>query len=378
MKKIVVAHLASILLWPPVINLLENLLSNGNYVFVVGCDVDKLSSELLEHPHFQYTNIEIKKEGGLLLKIMQRVKLIREGRKAVKIYMQNADILWTTTDRTLLFLGRMVKSYRHVLQLMELVHFCPYLILFPYFKFPIEKYAESAWKVVVPEINRAYIQKVYWNLSRVPIVLPNKPYKLFAGEMTKDIQESLDILKNEKRKILLYLGVFCEDRNFDVLIETVEKIDGYCLYLIGKPSLGENELKIKEKISKYKNVRYLGYFPAPKHLAFLQYAHIGLLPYSPSKQVSYLSELNALYCAPNKIFEYSGYGVPMLGSDVLGLRIPFEMYNIGVCYSDTTDSVIQALQYIEENYEEMKNNCYKYFESVDLNQIVKDILEESE
>ena len=30
--------------------------------------------------------------------------------------------------------------------------------------------------------------------------------------------------------------------------------------------------------------------------------------------------LNALYCAPNKIYEYAGCNIPMIGTDVLGLK----------------------------------------------------------
>lgn len=376
MKKITVAHLANIALWPPVINLLENLLNNGHAVRCVSCGMEALPLEVLRHPNFQYTNIEVREDVGLLKKVTQRVRLIREGRRAVKGYLRETDILWTTTDRTVLFLGSIVKDATHILQLMELVHFCPILTSCSYVRFPIEKYAKKAWKVVVPEINRAYIQKIYWDLPRLPAVLPNKPYQLSSGEATQETLELIEVLRQEKKKILLYLGVFCEDRNFDALIEAVERMDDYRLYLVGKFALSEEEEKSKEAFSSYKNVRYLGYFPAPKHLIFLEYAHIGLLPYSPTKQVSYVSELNALYCAPNKIFEYSGYGVPMLGSDVLGLKMPFEKHRIGACYSETSDSVMHALQYIEGHYDEMRRNCHIFFDSVDLDGIVKEILEE--
>ena len=375
MKKIVVAHLVSVLLYPPVISLLQNLLSNGYKVFFVSCEVDSLAPEILLHPNFKYTNIDIPKKRGIWNKISRRVRITREGRNAVKKYMEEADVLWITTDASLLYLGSIVKKDGYVMQLMELLNYCSYVARFPFIRFPIEIYAENAWKVVVPEMNRAYIQKVHWNLSKTPYVLPNKPYQLCVNELSQDVFKAMEMLKNEKRKTLLYLGVLCEDRNFDLLFQAVERLDDYRLYIVGKPILEAEGRTFNEQFSKYQNVRYLGYFPAPMHLALLQYAHIGLLPYRPTKQNRYMSELNALYCAPNKIFEYSGYGVPMLGSDVLGLKIPFEMYHIGVCYSDSADSVIDALQVIEMNYEEMKKNCYKYFESVDLDRILKNILE---
>ena len=57
------------------------------------------------------------------------------------------------------------------MQLMELVEYVPKFPLIPkknLFKFNITKYAHHAWKIVVPEINRAYIQKVWWDLEKTP------------------------------------------------------------------------------------------------------------------------------------------------------------------------------------------------------------------
>ena len=93
MKKIVVAHLVSVLLYPPVISLLQNLLSNGYKVFFVSCEVDSLAPEILLHPNFKYTNIDIPKKRGIWNKISRRVRITREGRNAVKKYMEEADVL---------------------------------------------------------------------------------------------------------------------------------------------------------------------------------------------------------------------------------------------------------------------------------------------
>ncbi len=99
-------------------------------------------------------------------------KLIR---KWVKKEMKNNDIIWTTTDATVREIGPDLLNYKHVMQLMELVEYVPKFPLIPkknLFKFNITKYAHHAWKIVVPEINRAYIQKVWWDLEKTPKILP--------------------------------------------------------------------------------------------------------------------------------------------------------------------------------------------------------------
>lgn len=48
-------------------------------------------------------------------------------------------------------------------------------------------------------------------------------------------------------------------------------------------------------------------------------ASIGVMSYSPH-QKTHAGVVNALYCAPNKIFEYGKYGKPMIANDVPALK----------------------------------------------------------
>ena len=130
-------------------------------------------------------------------------------------------------------------------------------------------------------------------------------------------------------------------------------------------------------LENYPSAHYLGFYPAPMHLAFLKYAHIGLLPYYVNPTKSYSYQLNALYCAPNKIFEYAGFGIPMIGTDVLGLREPFERYDIGICCQNfNADEICAGIKNIENRYSAMSENCRKFYNSVDFDKIVNEILRE--
>lgn len=73
--------------------------------------------------------------------------------------MENCDLLWTTTDSTVRDLGKLVFKYKHVMQMMELIEDIPLIPGLPYIQSNLKQYAKKAYKVVVPEYNRAHIQK---------------------------------------------------------------------------------------------------------------------------------------------------------------------------------------------------------------------------
>ena len=375
--RVVIAHLENVVAYPPVINLIENLLNNEHLVFLVSYNISSLPETILKNKKFHYTEIPVIEGKGLKKQYIRGTTRIKEGRKAVEEYMTEGDVLWTTTDLTVRSLGDTVLKYKHIMQLMELEKWYPRFKGSKVFKFPLAFYAQKAWKVVVPEINRAYIQKTWWNLCQVPYVLPNKPYNMIPGDPLENMESALNKISSERRKIVLYLGFIGGDRSLDEFAEALRILgDEYCLYVIGKVG-DKSKADFNNLLKKYDNIEYLGYYPAPKHLLFLKYAYIGLLPYNPSGKHLYISELNALYCAPNKIFEYSGYGIPMLGTDVPGLSQPFKQYGIGMCCKKlNVESIKIGISKIEENYENMKMNCEKFYDSVNLDSIVESILYE--
>ena len=148
------------------------------------------------------------------------------------------------------------------------------------------------------------------------------------------------------------------------------------LYLVGRAAYG-SEKYLEQLLNECDNIVYLGFFSPPSHLYFLKHAYIGILPYSVEKSSLHYSILNAQYCAPNKIFEYAGFQVPMLGTDVLGIRRPLEEYNMGVVVNDIdVSSIRNGIETIKTYYNDYKNNCLAFYNSVDLNKIVQNIISE--
>lgn len=367
---ILVVHGQRLENYPPVRSLIDILTRNGHKVTIItkcGEDPGITNPSLLKIIRLP--------ENDNQKSALNAVNYFRKKRimtSLVEREMKNNDILWTTTDSTVRDLGDIVFRYRHVMQLMELIEDMPAV---PGLKYPtlnIKKYAQKAYKVVVPEYNRAQIQKTWWELKKLPDVLPNKMSSTEIPEPKDEIRELLNKIDSEGSKIILYQGSFSGDRNLDVFAEAINALDGkYALYLMGRDS---EERKLL--CSKYPRIQYIPFIAPPYHLLVSRRAYIGLLPYVPGR-IGFNSVLNALYCAPNKIFEFSGFGVPMLGNDVPGLTIPFEAYNIGkVRKEGTVDEIRHLIELIDANHNVMSENCIRYYNSFDLDSIVNRIIEE--
>ena len=327
---------------------------------------------ILESERYEGYELSIYRGKSFLKKICSRLMLHKDVLRFLRNCMEKSDILWTTSMQSIRELKGEVLKYKHVLQLMELTKYG--YMYHTKFRFPIAKYAKNAWRTVVPEINRAYIQKIWWELSQTPHILPNKPYSLDISDIIPELSEAIDKMKAEKKKIILYLGGLHDDRSFEEFAKVISDSDEYRMYIVGK-TFGNGERVLNRLINEHRAV-YLGSFDPPKHLCVVKYAYIGLLPYMPGNNGE-LSELNALYCAPNKIWEYAGFGVPMVGSDVLGLKLPFEQWNIGRCCDLNNEaSIIKAIEEVDRNHDEMSKNCYKFYDSVDLEKVVSEILED--
>lgn len=375
MKTITIVEVNDISMYPPVQNLIRTLLSVGYQVHLIGRNLKSISEDIKLCGNCDFYEIGTPRSSRLRFfnKIINRLRIRKKALKYLDSCMRDSDYLWTTSMATIRDIGNKALQYKNILQLMELSKYG--YVWQPILRFPIDKIARQSWKTVVPEINRAYIQKVWWDLPRTPYVLPNKPFSIDPGTLTNDVQEAIQKMKQEKKKIILYLGVICSDRNFDTYATAIEQMNDYAFYVAGKIFSSKEEYILQDLLSKH-NVVYLGAFDPPKHLVLVQYAHIGLLPYKPEKGDG---GLNALYCAPNKIYEYAGFGVPMVGSDVLGLRQTFEKWNIGRCCDfNDTDSIAHAINEVDDQHDEMSKNCYPFFDSVDLHKIIiEDILEDT-
>lgn len=357
---------------PPVRNLVDILLKNGCIVTLVSIDKNN-QYKTKQNGKFTFYKIEEEKNNIISrgINFISRKKKLRE---LVNDLMKNHDILWTTTDRTARDLGPVLFKYKHVMQLMELIYDIPYFPRQKIIQSNIKKYAKKAYKVVVPEYNRAQIINAWWGLEKVPIVLPNKQSVEEITDVPDDIKERLQKIENETRKIILYQGVIRKERPLDAFAEAIDELgEKYVLYIMG----AKNE-EVERLINTYKNVKHIDFIAPPYHLLVTQKAYIGILSYVPRKDdILHYSKLNEIYCAPNKLYEYSGYKVPMIGNDIPGLRYTIGYNAMGVIVDKFEPTYIKtAIKTIEMNYREFSQNCGEFYNMTDMDSIVmKEILD---
>lgn len=372
--KVVVALAADINSFPPTISLVKTLLNIGCKVKLICRNAKSIPKVLCGNDNLQIINLQCNLEGNRIQKFLRHLKYLPQIRAVTAKAMDDADILWTATDNTVRDLGPMIYKYKHVMQLMELVKDIRLAPAFPrIFKFRLDSYARSAYKVVVPEYNRAHITKAWWKLDKLPSILPNKPYmgSLSNTALPDNVDKVVQNLKNEKRRIILYQGRFGRDRSLEAFAKAVELLgDEYVLYL-----MGEANAKSKELCNRFKGIKFIDFIDPPDHLNVTKFAHIGILSYVSKGRIKNYSELNPLFCAPNKLYEYSGFGIPMVGNDIPGLRCVFDKFNIGLCSDDLTpEAIADCIKRVEKNYIQMSQNCKEFFMKTDLEATVKNII----
>lgn len=369
--KVLFIHLDNIMMCPPALSAIQILLDLGHNVSVLSYNLDELPESIKNG----VTVIDLGKRvnpDSIAKKYYLRLEKRMQARSYVKKNYTQYNMLWLTSEISVREIGNILLKTKYILQLMEMVNYVPQIGNSKILQFDIKKFAQRAYKVVVPEENRAHIIKARWELDELPSILPNKPYNLtMKSELSEKAKEILKTLKQEKRKIILYQGGFTEDRRFEEFAEAVDLLgDDYVFYLMGF----QNNY-CKEILKRYPNVVYLGALNPPEHLIAAKYAYIGILTYIPVKAAFY-SELNALYCAPNKIYEYALCGLPMIGTNVLGLKYPFEKYNIGRCCEKLTAKCIcETVHEIEDNYVELRKNCKKFYNDIDMRTLMEEILQ---
>lgn len=274
------------------------------------------------------------------------------------------DLLWIATGDTAVSLGRKLKGRLFVMCLLELYD------TVPIYNFLLKRMSRYAHKIVTAEYNRSAILRVRWNLKQTPYVLPNKPYvkpgtengvkSVVNGPLVEKVKEEI----SRGKKIVLYQGIITSSRRLDTIARATFDNDSVFLFLIvGKDYGYVNALK---EINP--NIIHIPFIDAPLHLEITRLADIGIVVYD-------FVDLNNIYCAPNKIWEYAMFSKPMLCNDIPGLKYTVEHYKAGLCTDfNCVDSVTDTMNRIFSDYPEYAANAEKFYNSVDLDSIIEDIV----
>ena len=252
---------------------------------------------------------------------MHRARLFleyaRETRHLVSHLPEKTTLWLGNAESAAPFSPRHFEDRRSVFSVLELYNAGEYLdrrlaLLLP-----------KASAVIAREPHRAVLMRLRYGLRETPFVAENKPYDRALPApppLSPEVLKSITLKKGER--MILYQGIVSPDRPLDTVAAALQDIGDRrnILFVLGRAEESEK----KRLLSLWANTRVLGYLPAPLHLAVTARAALGIAFYD------HLSE-NNLFCAPNKIYEYARFGVPMLASENPGLTETVGAYGAGIC-----------------------------------------------
>jgi len=277
----------------------------------------------------------------------------------------SSALVWVARGDTAIALGRRLLERRYVWSLHELhdgnVRY----------QQAIRLYAPRAATLVVPEYCRANILRFWHGLRRTPLVLPNRP--VLKSRRRKAVVSDANAAKilnslPEDQEILLYQGALDRDRDIEAFAHAARELGGgFCFLIMGEDRTGD--LPRLRQICP--DLVHVPWVPPPSHLEVTSHAHIGVAFYK-------FDSLNSIFCAPNKIWEYSAYGVPMICQDVPGLRYTVGVAEAGLCVdTNSVDAIIAGVRAIAAEYQHFSRNATEFYDSVDTKATISRILSDA-
>ena len=222
--------------------------------------------------------------------------------------------------------------------------------------------------IVECEKNRAYMTQAIHGLKETPLVIANKP-EIDRSAIPPLSDEAKGVFeKIGKRPVFMYQGYLAADRkDIPFILETIAKNrPDYCvLSLPGSESLNA-------RLAPYPNAFTLKRIPAPGHLAVTEKATVGIAMYNGGGAGVW--HLNALYCAPNKIYEYAAFGLPTLGNKIPGLEYTIGAAKAGICCDMTEESILAAADELALNIDAYRENARRFYKETDVIAQVKAVL----
>lgn len=348
MKKILFIFDRNLSSLPPLMTIIESLIDNYDLTITVREREDVIEN-LYKGKRINFISFgKPLKFNNKLYRGLNRLKRIWFFKNNIRQFIKKEkfDLVWIASAEAAILLGKPIHGIKYFVNIYELYDTIPRVLK------KIEPIAQKAEKVIVPEFNRAHMLRFWLKLKETPLVIPNKPASLLP--QTNEIPEEIKALAD--KKIILYQGHINKYRNIDGVCEAVSSMPDYVLVVMGNAH-GDYMSELK---SKYSNIVHVKFIPPPFHLNITSCAHIGVVTYE------YVS-LNGVYCAPNKIWEYSGYGIPMLARDIPGLIYTVDKYGAGCCFDLSKPELVkEKIKHIELRYEEYKKACKLLYDSVDV------------
>jgi len=350
---------------PPVLSVCHHLVDLGHSLIIIARGISDDSRQPFEKKgtiiklyHDDYALSRIPLIGKIFRWLFFRANVLRI-LKSIKF-----DYIWVGSADAALAVGKVLFRHEYFLQIQELYD------VVPNYREKLSNFMRNARKVFVPEETRAHIFRAWYQLDETPVIMPNKPYN-HPRRRGMGITDPLAKQAFEKipkgSKIVFYQGGISDRRDLKPIAKAIEELGAPWILAVQSP-IDKNHYS-NDFFINYK-FHFIPYIAAPKHLEVTSNVDIGLVTYS---HVS----MNNEFCAPNKIWEYSGFGLPMIANDVKGLVDTVGRYGAGVCLNlahSSTEDIKKALLELDCHSEKYRQNCLTLYDSVDNKEIIRQAL----
>lgn len=360
-NKIIVIHIGDIFRCPPALNVIR--LSSR---FGIDINIITTKDAVTEKYKRYFPNIKVLFVGSkydsdriIIRKMSDMLNIRRNIYDCLDSCYSAHSLIWAVSDVTLKHLGMKIINYRYVLHLLELTEHLRYKKSLPTPALDEKKICDSSVAVVVPTADRAHITQAWWGLEKLPKVFHNKPVDDLKLKIKTTIDDDLArtvIESVHEKKIILYQGITHKERPLYPFLDAITQLGTDYVFI----TMGDSDPL--QGIATRQHL-HIPFVQSPGHLEVTSWAHIGVLSYFPVK--AQYSILNAVFCAPNKSFEYARFGVPLLSNSVPGMSHVINEWNCGSVVEDFDASgICDAISRIEENYGSMSKGARAYYDSI--------------
>ncbi len=288
--------------------------------------------------------------------------------RAYRAYVREAlseeyDFVWFGTEDSALF-ARDLVSIPYVLTCLEFWDEALKKTRF------IRSAAKGAALCIACERTRAWLMKLEWDLPALPVVIPNKfedhPRTPQMRGSSEEPRGAIEKIKG--KQVVLYQGWLQPDRGLEEIADALSLLDEDLWLVVLSPETSECRDAMSILVDRYPKTMYLGYVPSPLHLEVTSHALIGVARYEPGS-------INNAFCAPNKIYEYAGFGIPMLCNDIPGLTETVGRAGAGLCvdFSKTHD-IAAAIHELFCRREEYGAHATGFFDATDTVDLVRSVV----
>lgn len=331
---------------PPIEMIAFNLRDLGHKVKVISyCSQESTRARYLEEniEVISLTNADWPQKN--VLKTFEAIKFSHFLDKIIQ--KEKTDVYWIINPDIIPLLRLNKLKGDLILHTLELYDKSP-----RYLKY-VKQVEDKGGLIIVPEKTRAYVLKALVCLKRLPYVVHNKPYH--HPRQRNLICNYADLLPKEiltgKKELVLYQGHIVKYRPVLEIAQAIKNHKKQYLFV----AMGKGDAEYVEEIQIAGGV-HINHIPSPHHLNLTSWAKIGVMSYN-------VISLNTLFCAPNKIFEFSGFGIPTISS----YHPNFDRNDFPFCRTIKKwdkYSIATEIDTIIDNYEHMSESSTKYFEGI--------------